>query len=323
MSENATFASPVDNVRRDIKDNAYHCPQCDTPFTRRSNLRRHFQIHMRSSLLNCENCNEEFSTREDLERHAPGCYSWSSVHDKTLRAMERPYAKGGPDAMVPHSRGMTQSFDGRNGNYAAPPSAFPNFESPESRYIGNYPPSDFSQVMPSLSSSGSVVPPTPPLSSAFDGNYVNPSSPNVFSHRRPSVSSSSNSSSSASSSPYTQPPAHLRGATYGYYPSTEVRSDGPPWNLVPAAQNGEKPVYTRRQVKEMIDVVSESLIESMESVLTRSPSVSVPSGSMQLESPDGQLVRSIRDEGFRQTVLSEALPRAYYRMHPNDPNSEV
>lgn len=44
MSENASFGSPVDNIRRDIKDNAYHCPQCDTPFTRRSNLRRHFQI---------------------------------------------------------------------------------------------------------------------------------------------------------------------------------------------------------------------------------------------------------------------------------------
>jgi len=43
MSE-ATFVSPVDNIRRDTRDGAYHCPQCDTPFTRRSNLRRHFQI---------------------------------------------------------------------------------------------------------------------------------------------------------------------------------------------------------------------------------------------------------------------------------------
>lgn len=131
-----------------------------------------------------------------------------------------------------------------------------------------------------------------------------------------------------------------QAATYGFYPSTEVRADGSPWNAVPPALSapGEKPVYTRRQVKDMIDVVSECLIESMvrpsyeiyigvhyphkvvsfqESVLTRPTSVVSSPIDMQLETPDGQLVRAMRDDGFRQTVLSEALPRAYYRMHSN------
>jgi predicted RNA-binding Zn-ribbon protein involved in translation (DUF1610 family) len=84
MSE-ALFVGPVDNVRRDTRDGAYHCPQCDTPFTRRSNLRRHFQIReylkdsvnpvadpvfdtsmpldMRSPLFKCENCGEEYTTK--------------------------------------------------------------------------------------------------------------------------------------------------------------------------------------------------------------------------------------------------------------------
>ncbi|KAF9479109.1 hypothetical protein BDN70DRAFT_879175 [Pholiota conissans] len=309
MSENASFGSPVDNVRRDIKDNAYHCPQCDTPFTRRSNLRRHFQIHMRNSILKCDNCSDEFGSKEELQSHAPGCYSWSSVHDKTLQAMERPYGKDGTDSLLAHSQRLTQSLDGRS--YASPHSAYSNFDS-----LG-YSTSDFSQVMSSVSSSGAVIPPTPPLSSSFDGSYVNASSSsNLFPHRRPSISSSSNSSSSASSSPYTQPPTHVQATTFGYYPSTEVRADGSPWNAVPPAHAapGEKPVYTRRQVKDMIDVVSECLIESMESVLTRPTSVVSPN-SMQLDSPDGHIARAMRDDGFRQTVLSEALPRAYYRMH--------
>jgi hypothetical protein len=173
---------------------------------------------MRNSVLKCENCSDEFGSRylppslsckarkvllttsefknlhrEELQNHAPGCYSWSSVHDKTLQAMERPYGKDGwCDTLLAQSRGLTQSFDGRS--YAGPPSAYPTFDSPESRYLANYHASDFTQVMPSVPSSGSVIPPTPPLvPSSFDGSYVHASSsPNVFSHRRQSISSSSN-----------------------------------------------------------------------------------------------------------------------------------
>lgn len=102
--------------------------------------------------------------------------------------MERPYGKDGTD-MLENSRGLTQSLDGRS--YAAPPSAYSTFDSPESRYLGSYGASDFSQVMPALSSSSAVMPPTPPLVSSFDGSYVNASSsPNVFPNRRPSISSS-------------------------------------------------------------------------------------------------------------------------------------
>ena len=34
----------VDELRRNPEDGAYHCPKCDAPFTRRSNLRRHYGI---------------------------------------------------------------------------------------------------------------------------------------------------------------------------------------------------------------------------------------------------------------------------------------
>jgi len=33
-----------------------------------------------------------------------------------------------------------------------------------------------------------------------------------------------------------------------------------------------------------------------------------------MNTADGHLVHAIRDDGFRQTVLSEAIPRAYYRI---------
>lgn len=70
----------IDNVSRDSKDGTYRCPQCQTPFTRRSNLRRHFQIRkeignltvnsannysldLRGTSMICEVCNEEHSTK--------------------------------------------------------------------------------------------------------------------------------------------------------------------------------------------------------------------------------------------------------------------
>lgn len=77
---------PIDNVSRDSKDGTYRCPQCQTPFTRRSNLRRHFQIRewtdnfckgllitsqdLRGSSLKCEVCNEEHSTKYCLSYNA-------------------------------------------------------------------------------------------------------------------------------------------------------------------------------------------------------------------------------------------------------------
>ncbi|KIM36811.1 hypothetical protein M413DRAFT_31428 [Hebeloma cylindrosporum] len=309
MSE-ANFVGPVDNVRRDPRDGAYHCPQCDTPFTRRSNLRRHFQIHMRSPLFKCENCGEEYTTKAELHSHALTCHSmaWNNVDEKAFRSVEDAYGRSttyggsGPLAVPPNGDGFV---DARN--YATPPTPFSNFESPEAQY--NY------HLMPALSSSGSVASPISPLMSSIDGNFTHPSSPpSAFSHRRPSTSSS-NSSSSTHSSPYMYPTGHPQHTSYGYYPSTEVRPDNSLWNAVPPTTStnaAEMPVYTRRQVKDMIDVVSECLIESMENVLTRPTSIS-PGGGY-VNAAEGHLVHSIRDDGFRQTVLSEAIPRAYYRI---------
>lgn len=49
-----------------------------------------------------------------------------------------------------------------------------------------------------------------------------------------------------------------------------------------------------------------------ENVLTRPASISP--GGININTADGHLVHSIRDDGFRQTVLSEAMPRAFYRI---------
>ncbi|KAF5322035.1 hypothetical protein D9619_002130 [Psilocybe cf. subviscida] len=318
-SSPAFGGSPVDNVRRDIKDGAYHCPQCDTPFTRRSNLRRHFQIHMRSATLKCENCNEEFAAKEDLQSHTPNCYSWSAMQG---HGAEKAYGGGNT-----HGRQMSQqpqAYDARNhGSYA--PTAFPSFDSPETRYLGSYHTGgtgDFGigSMGGIPMSPGSSVPPTPPLTSSYDGNnYMTSNATGVYPHRRQSVSSSSNSSSSASSSPYTQPPAHVQAANYGYFNGTDTNALFN--NSQGQTRLGSEKLYTRRQVKDMIDVVSECLIESMENVL-RPPTIA---GTIQLDSPDGQMIRPVagRDETFRQTLLSDAIPRAYLRMHSGANNPKV
>ena len=47
--------------------------------------------------------------------------------------------------------------------------------------------------------------------------------------------------------------------------------------------------------------------------MTRSQPTSL--GALSFDSPDLQLVQSMRDAGFRQTVISEAIPRVFYRIH--------
>ncbi|PPQ88500.1 hypothetical protein CVT25_013171 [Psilocybe cyanescens] len=333
MAESKSFASPIDNVRRDNKDGAYHCPQCDTPFTRRSNLRRHFQIHMRSSVLKCGDCGEEYATRcdftlrltwrpfridshcrEDFQTHSLTCYSsiaWNNPAERDFRMMQRSYLKNdpscSPEILAPSPRAPTSGYIDEAAYPPTPPNYFTNFDSQDPRYLSNQNPSAFSPTMSHLSSSNSVVNPNSLLPSSFDGNFATPSSPpNTFSHRRPSVSSSI-SSSSTPSSPYALALTQTQGTYYGSYAGGRPDTS---WHVppVPLANTMEEPVYTRRQVKDMIDVVSECLIDTMENVLTR------PQDSPHQEYGNGQLIHSIRDDGFRQTVLSEAIPRAYYRI---------
>ncbi|PPR02671.1 hypothetical protein CVT26_009787 [Gymnopilus dilepis] len=324
MAESKPLASPIDSIRRDSKDGAYHCPQCDTPFTRRSNLRRHYQIHMRSAVLKCEGCGEEYTSKDEFQAHSLSCYSgvgWSHPGQKPLRVVQRPFTKpepsSSPDFLAMPPRLMNGGF--ADGTAYPTSTLFPNFDSPDTRFPGNYTASDFSQVMSPLSSSGSAVSANSVLSSSFDGNFaIQSSSPTTFSHRRPSTSSSmSSSSASATSSPYVHALTHPHGPCPGCYACTG-RPDQPGWQPVPPTSLPalEEPVYTRRQVKEMIDVVSDCLIETMENVLTRPGQ---PGDILQVDSPNGQLVRSLKEDGFRQTVLSEAIPRVYYRMQNGNP----
>ncbi|CAA7260353.1 unnamed protein product [Cyclocybe aegerita] len=320
MSGLKVKTDPVDNVRRDAKDGAYHCPQCDTPFTRRSNLRRHFQIHTRNTIHKCDTCDEEFSSKQEMQAHTSTCYPWSPTTDRTLRPNDSSFVHD----IFPDSAGAL-SLTSRPTNtmpygqdYLSSSGLFPNFDSPDARYQGNYHALDM--AMTPLSS-GTIVPPGSPLSS-FDGN---PASQHTFSQRRPSTSSSL-SSSSASSSPlsYTHSIGHPHATCYnGFIPNDSRQPNMGNWNgsapLTPVTPV-EEPVYTRQQVKDMIDVVSECLIDTMENVITRSqPS---PGGPIHFQSASGQLVHSIRDADFRQTVISEAVPRVFYRIHSRGLNDQ-
>ncbi|KAH9485811.1 hypothetical protein JR316_0002726 [Psilocybe cubensis] len=227
--------------------------------------------------------------------------------------MQRSYLKNdpscSPEILAPSPRAPASGFIEEGAYPPTPPNYFTNFDPQDPRYLSNQNPSStFSPSMSHLSSS-SVVNPNSLMQSSFDANFATPSSPpSSFSHRRPSVSSSI-SSSSTPSSPYALALTQAQGNYYGAYaggrPDTSSAWHVPP---VPLANTMEEPVYTRRQVKDMIDVVSECLIDTMENVLSR------PQDSPHQEYGNGQLIHSIRDDGFRQTVLSEAIPRAYYRI---------
>lgn len=191
-----------------------------------------------------------------------------------MQGQDRAYGGGNVRQMSQ----QPQAYDAGNGSYATP-TAFPSFDPPETRYLGNYHTGGTGSMGGIPVSPGSSVPPTPPLSSSYDGNsYMNSNPTGLYPHRRQSVSSSSNvgssnfcetsnnisrtqSSSSASSSPYTQPPAHVQAANYGYFNGADTNA----LFNTPQGQTrlGSETLYTRRQVRDMIDVVSECLIESM------------------------------------------------------------
>lgn len=140
---------------------------------------------------------ELFHYREEFQAHSLSCYSgvgWSHPGQKPLRVVQRPFTKpepsSSPDFLAMPPRLMNGSF-GDGAAYPTASSMFPNFDSPDTRFPGNYTASDFRQVMSPLSSSGSAVTTNSVLSSPFDGNFaIQPSSPTMFSHRRPSTSSS-------------------------------------------------------------------------------------------------------------------------------------
>ncbi|KAF9047657.1 hypothetical protein BJ165DRAFT_1526938 [Panaeolus papilionaceus] len=311
-SRKTSNSDPIDNIRRDSKDGAYHCPQCNTPFTRRSNLRRHYQIHMRSMLVKCENCSDEYYSTEELQAHLTTCFSAPWSNNDALQSMSNSFLAGMTNAnesraMSPQQKPTRQSL---SGDFRSSSNGFPDFDSLGARNMGNYQGSVLNHALSSLSSSGSIHSPTP----SFDGNMAMAAMSD--SHRRPSTSSSSVSSSSTSSAPYT--PSIGNSHDNGFYSCLENQSNFDRWNSFPNSPVDGEPVYTRRQVKDMIDVMSECLIETMETVITRGQPT--PLTAIHLETandPRLAVQPAAKETELRQAILSEALPRLSYKMQSN------
>ncbi|KAF8805186.1 hypothetical protein BYT27DRAFT_6669752 [Phlegmacium glaucopus] len=267
---------PIDNVSRDSKDGTYRCPQCQTPFTRRSNLRRHFQIHLRGSSLKCEVCNEEHSTKDSLQDHVTASHSaiWNVTHEKPQRIVipqdippsnpHSPFASVSPPSFGPFS-----SQNGSAGQY-------PSLASPAPARAFQVPNFGRLNLGSSSTASTTAILPRPASSLTSDRNIaMHGASPriNPFSHRRSNTSSSSISSSPISpSSPYTRlgQPGPQQGH-YGVYPPSQIPSllSHQDWiadvmgQQIMGHDGDERPIYTRQQVKNMLDVVSDCFIESV------------------------------------------------------------
>lgn len=320
---------PIDNVTRDSKDGTYRCPQCQTSFTRRSNLRRHFQIHLRDSSLKCEVCNEEHSTKDSLQNHVTASHSttWNVSHEKPL---QRIVIQQGDNPHSPFASGMSPSSYGPYPPQNASVDRYPNLASPapsRAFQVPNFGRLNLSASGSSTSSSAAAILPRSTSSSTSDPRRIamlGSSTPRLspFSHRRPSTSSSSSISSSpiVPPSPYTRldhPGPHQ--GPYGLYSPSEPPplSTHQEWlsgimeqQLEEPLNGDERPIYTRRQVKNMLDLVSDCFVESVESVLNNNVT-----GQRHPASPArSNNYSAALDNGVREMILNEAIPRLVSRV---------
>ncbi|KAJ3561975.1 hypothetical protein NP233_g9865 [Leucocoprinus birnbaumii] len=99
----------IDSLRRNPTDGAYHCPRCDAPFTRRSNLRRHYHIHTRNMVHKCQNCNQSFAKSEELQSHLVQCGSattWDQSAERMMQAMAHYTSEGGIQHNIEFAGGL-------------------------------------------------------------------------------------------------------------------------------------------------------------------------------------------------------------------------
>jgi hypothetical protein len=121
----------IDTLTRSSVDGAYHCPACDSPFTRRSNLRRHYAIRThhrpapsfalppahalthpdtRGTGYQCQLCHRFFARSDQLRTHIVRCESQNAAE---------------PDPRVRRASSLEiNPFDAAMGTtYPSPPSA--------------------------------------------------------------------------------------------------------------------------------------------------------------------------------------------------------
>ncbi|KII84930.1 hypothetical protein PLICRDRAFT_347224 [Plicaturopsis crispa FD-325 SS-3] len=191
----------VDGVSRAASDDKYHCPTCDTAFTRRSNLRRHYAIHTRNLDFKCEGCNKAFARRvsrgsDQLRFHAPNCPLLTNGAADT----SAPSPSAIP-AVGPSTWGASPPYHGSPSFHSTPATLPPNNLAPRSNRLPFGAPFSHGDVHP---------PPFPAYTyenhRPADGHVSRPPMDAYLGNMSsPSTSSSSSSYHSPSSAGYSDP----------------------------------------------------------------------------------------------------------------------
>jgi len=239
----------INNLPRDPEDRAYHCPICQAPFTRRSNLRRHFIIHTRSMPFKCSFCNTGFTRSDDFHYHILHCNdmqkksSGDSRFQQTQNFDQSTAASPVSTTVDPTTTPPNTSLPFGQ-NTSVPSSPFNPFSQIADQEVDQA----FSDFITSLDSEYPTPGPSP-----FAGS---PYSDSGYPDRPPSSASmSSLMTSSTGSQPTLERWTHINHQR----------------NTKPYCRNRQKnierPVYTRRQVDEMLSAVSACFVEKLEEVL--------------------------------------------------------
>ncbi|KAH0583295.1 hypothetical protein H2248_011168 [Termitomyces sp. 'cryptogamus'] len=273
----------LDNLCRDPEDGAYHCPSCNAPFTRRSNLRRHFVIHTRNMPFKCDSCESRFSRSDELRYHLLSCPEpWQGATTPSFPTIPRFSSNPVFNVMAPLQTDVTPSFLAHN----SPPTISPSSASQDADQA-------FADFMSSLSSPASDV--IDEFRTSYNqfgalGNVLGPTDKNPSSSNR---------------SPISRRPSTNR--TRLYPRRTTIQ---PYYALNRRKKIKDKPIYTRCQVDDMLNAVSSCFAGTMEEVLRRIDANNrnndkapdpVKNAVVPVEGPNHEL----------RKILSDTLPRLF------------
>ncbi|KAF9451817.1 hypothetical protein P691DRAFT_698410 [Macrolepiota fuliginosa MF-IS2] len=320
----------IDSLRRNPTDGAYHCPRCDAPFTRRSNLRRHYHIHTRNMVHKCQSCSQVFAKSEELQSHSLQCSStsaWDQQTDRMIQAMTQ-YTQ---DTGIQHNI----EFAGGLGIVGTPihehPPAITDdfihvdlFQQTDPMKAHEQPVQDFQDFFSSISSAlseGSLSPSTSSeITSASNISFPFP----YTTHR--SGSSSSNvswySSLSNSADLSSQGSPSIESTLYPtgpYLVSPGERADSiarwNKYNLLASSTDksvpADKPMFTRKQVEDMLDTVGNCFLNTIDAILQRTQAADLPLGQeiSELQTLTGSHGGPPLSVEARRMILVETVPR--------------
>lgn len=259
----------------------------------------------------CQNCNQAFAKSEELQSHSMQCGSvpsWDHSADRMMQATAHYTSDGGIQHNIEftgglgivgtpiheHSSGIADDFINVDLFQQADP--LKGYEQPTPEFH------DFFSSISSALSEGSASPSTSSditSTTGFPFPYA--------SQRSGSTSSSSNTSPS--------PPNFF---PTGPYISPEERANSiAKWNkynmmasAVDRPNASDKPMYTRKQVEDMLDVVGNCFLETIDAVLQRTQVADLPLGQeiAELQTLTGSHGSSLGVEA-RRMILVETIPR--------------